>query len=107
MSESKLERVRTELISYIQEHPEIPEPMVSLIDTLIANNVSYDNADQFCADHFIKQEVADYYKQFFIYVMTVLNPPTEAEPEQADGSEVLILINEVQERLDRLKAILI
>jgi hypothetical protein len=106
MGTEKLEQVRAELISYIQEHPEIPEPVVPLIDTLIANNVSFDNADQFCADHFIKQEVADYYKRFYIYVMTLLNPPTETEPEQEDGSEVLSLINEIQDRLDRLKAIL-
>lgn len=106
MGNEKLEQVRAELISYIQEHPEVPKPVVPLIDTLIANNVSFDNADQFCADHFIKQEVADYYKQFYIYVMTLLNPPTEAEPEQSDGSEILILINEIQDRLDRLKAIL-
>jgi hypothetical protein len=106
MGNEKLEQITAELFVFADAHPEIPGPAIPLIGTLVENNVPYDKAEQFCAEHFIISDVADYYKQFFDYIVEKQQQQTEAKDEQADGAEIPTLINEIQERLDKLKAIL-
>lgn len=94
-----LTQIRQELAIYAEAN-NIPEPAVALLDKLIENNVSYIDADKFCAEHFISNAIADQYKNFYEYIENLRKNKVEEPVVQQDDS--LEIINQIYGLLDKL-----
>lgn len=103
----KLTQVKQELAIYANDK-NIPEAAVVWMEKLVENNVSYDDADNFCEEHFINNIVADNYKAFYLYLQEKLSSGAEQEEAPRDKDvEIVQLIESIQEHLDLLKSLII
>jgi hypothetical protein len=78
---------------------------IPLIEKLIENNVSFDDAHKFCEEHFMSDVIAKHYQDFYSYIL--LKKQTE---ESADTSNYKSSINEAIDdiitKLEDLKKLL-
>lgn len=103
----KLTQVKQELAIYANDK-NIPEAAVIWMEKLVENNVSYDDADNFCEEHFINNIVADNYKAFYLYLQEKLSSGAEQEEASGDrNGEIVQLIESIQEQLDLLRSLII
>jgi hypothetical protein len=102
----KLSQVKTALAVYAEEN-NIPDQAVNLMEVLVVNNVSYEDADQFCADHFITTVVADYYKNFYTDYAERVAKEAEQMQEVSDNQiDPKVVLHEIRDKIDFLLTIL-
>lgn len=98
---SKIEEIKQELAIFV-ENEGINISAVPLIEKLIENNVSYDEADQFCEEHFMSNVIANHYKNFYNYIL--IKKEAEKSPvTTSDSINAKKIILEIKERLDILE----
>lgn len=102
----KLTQVKQELAIYANDK-NIPEAAVVWMEKLVENNVSYDDADNFCEEHFINNIVADNYKAFYLYLQEKLSAGAVEEAPRDKDVEIVQLIESIQEQLDLLKSLIV
>lgn len=77
-----------ELLKTFADINKIQEGAVSLLGSMVQNNVSADNAYQFCQEHFMSSNIADYYIQFYDYVVDSLDKGAQKATEDYATQEL-------------------
>jgi hypothetical protein len=96
---TKIDQVKMSLAVYAETN-NIPEQAVNLMETLIVNNVSYDDADNFCTEHFITSTVADYYKNFYEYYLAEQTKGEKAPEASVNSNDIKTMLQEIKDKLD-------
>lgn len=95
-----IEEIAVELHDFVQGK-ELDARMESVLFTMVQANVSYDNAEQFCEDHFIMGDVAKHYKEFYQLIMKKKQDNTPDPFEEIDQC-----IDEIRDRLATIEVIM-
>lgn len=100
----KITKIKQDLALYANERG-WSEAVINLLEMFINNNVSYENAEQFCAEHFMADSIATYYKEFFDWVCTTkdMNENTNVIDLSAVTRRLLQLRDSIDELLELLK----
>jgi hypothetical protein len=80
-----------ELLKTFVTDNKIQSGAVNLLETMIKNNVSADDAPLFCQEHFMSANIADYYVKFYDYVVSVI----EEENKAQENTSTLPLIADI------------
>lgn len=88
-----------ELFPVFCETNNVPKPAQELLRVLIDNNVPFDNADDFCKEHFIIDTVAEYYRKFFMYVKESL----DRKHNNNTSSKAIDIIGVITEEVGHIK----
>lgn len=101
---SKIEEIKQELAIFV-ENEGINISAVPLIEKLIENNVSYDEADQFCEEHFMSNVIANHYKNFYNYIL--IKKEAENSPvTTSDSINAKKIILDIRQQLDILEKLI-
>lgn len=82
-----------ELLNIFAGDNKIQAGAVNLLETMVKNNVSADDAQQFCQEHFMSANIADYYVKFYDYVVAVLEAERK-EPEDVEDTSNSLIVSE-------------
>ena len=95
-----IEEIAVELHDFVQDKGLVAH-MESVLFTMVQANVSYDNAEQFCEDHFLMEDVAKHYKEFYQLIM-------EKKQDNAPDSfeEIEQCIEEIRNQLATIEVIM-
>jgi hypothetical protein len=78
---------------------------IPLIEKLIENNVSFDDAHKFCEEHFMSDVIAKHYQDFYSYIL--LKKQTEtAKNITSKQANACSLIDDIIAKLEELKNLL-
>ena len=76
-----------ELLNKFGKEKKVQQGALNLVETLVKNNVPVNGAKQFCAEHFMSENIAQYYEDFFNYVAQLKEVKSSKLPE-TDGGEI-------------------
>lgn len=102
-SQNNFNQVKSLLAVYAYDN-NIPDAAIPLMEQLIKANVSYDQADAFCADHFINSSVAQYYQEFYKYVVTT-KEQKEEKPNVISSDmlkQISALLRETADKIEQM-----
>lgn len=83
-----------EWLNIFAEDNKIQTGAVNLLETMVKNNVSADDAQQFCQEHFMSSNIADYYVKFYDYVVARVEAESKESEDVEDTSDSLIVSEE-------------
>lgn len=89
-----------ELLNTFAEDNKIQTGAVNLLETMVKSNVSADDAQQFCQEHFMSSNIADYYVKFYDYVVALVEAENKEPKDAEDTSDSLIVSEESPEAVN-------